>query len=61
MRFPDSTISCLSFRSALTSSTQQRDLGQLNGCIEETMTGQKVVKVFCHEEESLMDMISPWA
>lgn len=32
---------------------QQRDLGQLNGCIEETMTGQKVVKVFCHEEESL--------
>ncbi|MCM1025636.1 MAG: ABC transporter ATP-binding protein/permease [Roseburia sp.] len=32
---------------------QQRALGQLNGCIEETMTGQKVVKVFCHEEESL--------
>ena len=32
---------------------QQKDLGQLNGCIEETMTGQKVVKVFCHEEESL--------
>lgn len=32
---------------------QQRDLGRLNGCIEETMTGQKVVKVFCHEEESL--------
>ncbi len=33
--------------------SQQRDLGSLNGCIEETMTGQKVVKVFCHEEESL--------
>jgi len=32
---------------------QQRDLGKLNGCIEETMTGQKVVKVFCHEEQSL--------
>ena len=32
---------------------QQRDLGRLNGCIEETMTGQKVVKVFCHEQESL--------
>ena len=32
---------------------QQRDLGKLNGCIEETMTGQKVVKVFCHEKESL--------
>ncbi len=33
--------------------SQQHDLGKLNGCIEETMTGQKVVKVFCHEEESL--------
>lgn len=32
---------------------QQQDLGRLNGCIEETMTGQKVVKVFCHEQESL--------
>lgn len=32
---------------------QQKDLGRLNGCIEETMAGQKVVKVFCHEEESL--------
>ncbi len=32
---------------------QQQALGRLNGCIEETMTGQKVVKVFCHEEESL--------
>ncbi len=32
---------------------QQRAIGALNGCIEETMAGQKVVKVFCHEEESL--------
>lgn len=32
---------------------QQRNLGALNGCIEETMTGQKVVKVFCHEQESM--------
>lgn len=32
---------------------QQKALGELNGCIEETMTGQKVVKVFCHEQESL--------
>ena len=32
---------------------QQKALGALNGCVEETMTGQKVVKVFCHEEESL--------
>ncbi|MCM1144947.1 MAG: ABC transporter ATP-binding protein/permease [Blautia sp.] len=29
---------------------QQAALGTLNGYIEETMTGQKVVKVFCHEE-----------
>lgn len=29
---------------------QQAALGTLNGYIEETVTGQKVVKVFCHEE-----------
>ncbi|MCM1538368.1 MAG: ABC transporter ATP-binding protein/permease [bacterium] len=33
--------------------SQQRDLGKVNGCIEEMMSGQKVVKVFCHEEESM--------
>ena len=32
---------------------QQRDLGKVNGYIEEMMDGQKVVKVFCHEEENL--------
>ncbi|MCI8884027.1 MAG: ABC transporter ATP-binding protein [Lachnospiraceae bacterium] len=31
---------------------QQQDLGKVNGYIEEMMEGQKVVKVFCHEEES---------
>lgn len=31
-------------------SGQQEALGALNGYIEETVTGQKVVKVFCHEE-----------
>ena len=31
---------------------RQTQLGALNGFIEETITGQKVVKVFCHEEES---------
>ena len=30
---------------------QQKKLGALNGFIEEMMNGQKVVKVFCHEEE----------
>ena len=32
---------------------QQKNLGSLNGYIEEMMQGQKVVKVFCHEEESM--------
>ena len=34
---------------------QQRDLGTVNGYIEEMITGQKVVKVFCHEEKSVSD------
>lgn len=32
---------------------QQKDLGKLNGYIEEMMEGQKVVKVFCHEKQTL--------
>ena len=32
---------------------QQKDLGKVNGFIEEMMEGQKVVKVFCHEEENV--------
>ncbi|MBD5551797.1 MAG: ABC transporter ATP-binding protein [Lachnospiraceae bacterium] len=32
---------------------QQQDIGKVNGYIEEMMEGQKVVKVFCHEDESL--------
>ena len=36
-------------------SDQQRDLGKLNGFIEETMTGQRVIKVFCHEDETTKD------
>ena len=31
---------------------QQMDLGRLNGYIEEMIEGQKVVKVFCHEEKA---------
>lgn len=31
---------------------QQKNLGEVNGYIEEMVTGQKVVKVFCHEEEA---------
>ena len=32
---------------------QQRALGNVNGYIEEMMNGQKVVKVFCHEEAAI--------
>lgn len=31
---------------------QQANIGRLNGYIEEMLNGQKVVKVFCHEEET---------
>ena len=34
---------------------QQRDLGEVDGFIEEMLDGQKVVKVFCHEEEAKAD------
>ena len=34
---------------------QQRELGKVNGFIEEMMNGQKVVKVFCHEEKAIED------
>ncbi len=34
---------------------QQTDVGNLNGYIEEMMEGQKVVKVFCHEEACVQD------
>ncbi len=32
---------------------QQKSIGAVNGFVEEMMEGQKVVKVFCHEEESM--------
>ncbi|MDD3361446.1 MAG: ABC transporter ATP-binding protein [Hespellia sp.] len=34
---------------------QQRRLGSINGYIEEMMEGQKVVKVFCHEETTIQE------
>lgn len=34
---------------------QQRDIGKVNGFIEEMMEGQKVVKVFCHEDACIQD------
>ncbi len=32
---------------------QQKSIGALNGYIEEMMNGQKIIKVFCHEKESI--------
>ena len=32
---------------------RQKDLGKVNGYIEEMMQGQKVIKVFCHEDKSI--------
>lgn len=37
---------------------QQDALGSLNGYIEETVTGQKVVKVFCHEEKAVEEFVT---
>ena len=35
--------------------TQQESLARVNGFIEEMMTGQKVVKVFCHEQQAISE------
>ncbi|MCC8161698.1 MAG: ABC transporter ATP-binding protein/permease, partial [Lachnospiraceae bacterium] len=40
-------------RSSMYFIRQQKSLGKVNGYIEEMMEGQKVVKVFCHEEEAI--------
>ena len=32
---------------------QQSDMGTMNGFVEEMLTGQKVVKTFCHEDEAI--------
>ena len=36
-------------------SKQQQSLGDVNGYVEEMITGQKVIKVFCHEDISKED------
>ena len=48
-------IRFLGSRSGRYFSIQQSALGALNGYIEEMIEGQKVVKVFNHEEEAIMD------
>ncbi len=47
------TAGKLSGKSGMYFAEQQKDLGIVNGYIEEMMEGQKVVKVFCHEEKSI--------
>lgn len=55
-------IICMVFATRIISSKsghyfvkQQTDVGNLNGYIEEMMEGQKVVKVFCHEDACIQD------
>lgn len=47
------TTTKLGTRSRAFFKTQQQKLAEVNGFIEEMMTGQKVVKVFCHEEKAI--------
>ena len=47
------TTSKIAAKSSVYFARQQKDLGRVNGYIEEMMDGQKVVKVFCHENKSL--------
>ena len=46
-------VSRISMKSAKYFSLQQSSLGALNGYIEESITGQKVIKVFNHEDISV--------
>lgn len=47
----------IAMRSSKYYRSQQSALGKLNGYIEETVTGQKVVKVFCHEERAIEEFV----
>ena len=47
------TTSKIAAKSSFYFARQQKDLGIVNGYIEEMMDGQKVAKVFCHEDKSL--------
>mgnify|MGYP002623097808 FL=1 len=49
------TTTALGKRSRNYFRTQQQSLARVNGFIEEMMTGQKVVKVFCHEQQAIND------
>ncbi len=46
------TMKIIKTKSSLYFKKQQEDIGRLNGYINEMINGQKVIKVFCHEEET---------
>lgn len=43
----------LATKSSASFRAQQKHLGEVNGFVEEMLTGQKVVKTFCHEEANM--------
>ena len=43
----------LSFKAAKLFMRQQKAIGELNGYVKEMINGQKVIKVFCHEDETI--------
>ncbi|MBP5304951.1 MAG: ABC transporter ATP-binding protein, partial [Lachnospiraceae bacterium] len=47
------TVGIIGKKSRKAFKEQQAALGAVNGYIEETVTGQKVVKVFCHEDQAV--------
>lgn len=49
------TTTKLSKRSRRFFRVQQQSLARVNGYIEEMMTEQKIVKVFCHEQQAIQD------
>lgn len=49
------TIKKIGGKSSLYFKKQQIEMGRVNGYIEEMIEGQKVVKVFCHEDKSKSD------
>lgn len=49
------TTKWLGTRSATYFRKQQNDMGAMNGFVEEMLTGQKVVKTFCHEDEAVAE------
>ncbi len=47
------TVGTISRKSRKAFKAQQAALGAVNGYIEETVNGQKIVKVFCHEDQAI--------